>query len=61
MTETNAIKVTETVETDHPVVTCDSHGHPRVALRVSPETREVVCPYCSRRFVLAHGAKTPAH
>ncbi|MBK8174737.1 MAG: zinc-finger domain-containing protein [Rhodospirillales bacterium] len=30
-------------------------GHPRVYLTIEPEG-SVVCPYCSRRFVLAEGA-----
>ena len=40
----------------HPVVGCDGGGgalgHPLVYLRIEPEG-DVVCPYCSRRFVLA--------
>lgn len=38
------------------VVGCDGGGgalgHPLVYLRIEPEG-DVVCPYCSRRFVLA--------
>jgi uncharacterized Zn-finger protein len=45
-----------TVETT--TVRCDGGGgplgHPAVYLKI-PD-REVVCPYCSRRFVLAEGA-----
>ena len=44
-------------------VACDGGGgalgHPRVFLRIG-ETREIVCPYCSRRFVLAEGATADA-
>lgn len=39
-------------------IACDggdgAFGHPRVFLRILE--REVQCPYCSRRFVLAEGA-----
>ena len=45
------------------VVGCDGGGgalgHPLVYLRIEPEG-DVVCPYCSRRFVLAGGAGTAA-
>jgi uncharacterized Zn-finger protein len=45
------------------VVGCDGGGgalgHPLVYLRIEPEG-DVVCPYCSRRFVLAEGAGTAA-
>ena len=47
-------------------VACDGKdpplGHPRVFLAFKPGSREIVCPYCSRTFVLAEGASaTPAH
>lgn len=39
-----------------PRVMCDggegSLGHPAVYLSIRPDVGEVVCPYCSRRFVL---------
>ena len=35
------------------------HGHPKVYLKIG-DAGEVVCPYCSRRFILAEGAKTAA-
>lgn len=45
-------------------VGCDGSGgtlgHPRVFLRIGPEG-EVICPYCSRRFVLAAGAGAADH
>ncbi len=48
----------EVVHVDDRVVACDGGGgalgHPRVFLRI--EDREVVCPYCSRLFVLNEGA-----
>ncbi len=47
----------ETVYTTEPVVACDGGklGHPRVFLHMSP-AGEVVCPYCSRRFVRKMGS-----
>lgn len=51
--------VTDTVEVDTLEVACDGGegalGHPRVFLHIEPETRDVVCPYCSRRYVLREG------
>ncbi|HSU04985.1 MAG TPA: zinc-finger domain-containing protein [Acetobacteraceae bacterium] len=48
---------TETIHVDDPVVACDGGvgalGHPRVFLRI--ENREVMCPYCSRLFILNEG------
>ncbi len=44
-------------------VSCDGdalghpQGHPKVYLKIG-DSGEVVCPYCSRRFILAEGAKT---
>jgi uncharacterized Zn-finger protein len=43
-------------------VTCDGNGadpslgHPRIWLSFGEGEREIVCPYCSRSFVLAEGA-----
>jgi uncharacterized Zn-finger protein len=46
-------------------VACDGKdpalGHPRVFLTFKPGQTEIVCPYCSRHFVLAAGAKAAAH
>jgi uncharacterized Zn-finger protein len=48
----------ETIHVDDRVVACDGGGgplgHPRVFLKI--EEREVVCPYCSRLFILNEGA-----
>ncbi|HEX3346471.1 MAG TPA: zinc-finger domain-containing protein [Acetobacteraceae bacterium] len=48
----------EIISTDSPVVACDGGdgplGHPRVFLRIVGES--VVCPYCSRTYVLTEGA-----
>ncbi len=49
---------TAIIHVDDPVVACDGGdgvlGHPRVFLRI--EKHEVVCPYCSRMYVLNEGA-----
>ena len=48
----------ETITVQSNRVACDgvggALGHPRVWLQIG-ETRMVECPYCDRRFVLAHG------
>jgi uncharacterized Zn-finger protein len=48
----------ETIHVDDRVVACDGGGgplgHPRVFLKI--EDRQVVCPYCSRLFILNPGA-----
>ena len=37
-------------------------GHPKVYLTFKPDSQTVVCPYCSRTFVLADGATlAPGH
>lgn len=43
----------ETLYVTDPVVACDGGklGHPVVYLNLSPKG-EIVCPYCSRRYVL---------
>ncbi len=47
-----------------PTVACDGGngplGHPRVFLHFGSE-REVTCPYCSRAYQLAEGAKAHGH
>ena len=49
---------TEVIHVDNPVVPCDGGvgalGHPRVFLRIVQ--KEVMCPYCSRLYVLNEGA-----
>jgi uncharacterized Zn-finger protein len=51
----------ETVTVHTSRAACDGSGgtagHPRVFLHIDHETGQVVCPYCSRTFVLAEGAK----
>jgi uncharacterized Zn-finger protein len=48
----------ETIFVDQRVVGCDGGGgplgHPLVYLKIAD--RDVVCPYCSRHFVLTPGA-----
>ena len=49
---------TETIYVDSRTVACDGGngalGHPRVFLRIPGE--QVMCPYCSRLYVLNPGA-----
>jgi uncharacterized Zn-finger protein len=53
-----AITPTEIIHVDDPVVACDGGnaalGHPRVWLRIVD--KQVMCPYCSRLYVLNEGA-----
>jgi uncharacterized Zn-finger protein len=55
---TAPIEPTEIIHVDEPVVACDGGdgnlGHPRVFLRIV--TKDVMCPYCSRLYVLNEGA-----
>ena len=48
----------EIIHVDDRVVACDGGGgalgHPRVFLRI--EDQSVMCPYCSRLFLLNEGA-----
>ena len=52
------IEPSEIIHVDDPVVACDGGdgalGHPRVFLRIVDH--EVMCPYCSRLYVLNEGA-----
>jgi uncharacterized Zn-finger protein len=49
---------TETIQVDDRTVACDGGngplGHPRVFLYIDQQS--VICPYCSRLYVLATGA-----
>ena len=47
----------ERIEVETATVGCDGGalGHPMVYLQIGADG-EIVCPYCSRRFVLAEGA-----
>lgn len=55
----------ETVTVTAAKVACDGNsaeglGHPRVYLDLTADGR-IVCPYCSRTYVLAEGAKIGHH
>jgi uncharacterized Zn-finger protein len=53
----------ETFLVDDPIVACDGGdgglGHPRVFLHI--DHGEVVCPYCSRVYILKEGAGHGGH
>ena len=55
----------ETFHVDDRTVACDGGpdgsplGHPRVFLYI--EDHEVVCPYCSRVYILNEGASSGGH
>ncbi len=42
-------------------VSCDGGagalGHPKVYLEIAPHKKDIVCPYCSKKFVLEAGAE----
>lgn len=56
---------TEKVTVNTGTVSCDGGnpplGHPNVYLTFKADEREVVCPYCSKHFILSGDAKTAAH
>lgn len=56
--------LSDTIEVTTNDVACDGGsgalGHPRVWLHIKPETRDVVCPYCSRHYVLTPGVTATA-
>src|SRR5690348_8434104 len=60
----NVTEPFETITVDTDRVACDGGGgalgHPKVYLNLGEE-RRVECPYCSRLYVLAEGAKSGAH
>jgi uncharacterized Zn-finger protein len=55
---TSAPEATEIIHVDSRTVACDGGGgtlgHPRVYLHI--EFRDIVCPYCSRLYVLNEGS-----
>jgi len=57
-TSTNLVQPTEIIHVNCRTVACDGGdgalGHPRVFLRIPDE--QVMCPYCSRLYVLNPGA-----
>ncbi len=46
-------QIIDTIRVNKQKISCDggAEGHPRVYLHLEHETGEVICPYCSRRFV----------
>ena len=55
----------ETITVTTATVACDGNsaeglGHPRVYLDLTADG-SIVCPYCSRTYVLAEGAKIGHH
>jgi uncharacterized Zn-finger protein len=55
----------EVVHVDERTVACEgiggALGHPRVYLRIEGSARRIMCPYCSRLFVLNEGAGDDHH
>ena len=55
--------ITETIQVNEKRVACDGGngplGHPRIFLEIGAEG-EVVCPYCSRQYILSGTEKTDA-
>lgn len=53
----------ETIEVTSRKVACDGGdgplGHPRVYLTMDEDETQIVCPYCSRTFVLVEGGAEP--
>ena len=51
----------ETIEVTSHTVACDGGGgalgHPRVFLEIPHDAHEVICPYCSRNYVLVKPAE----
>jgi len=61
----SALDSIEPIYVETSTIGCDGGGgplgHPKVYLKIGAEG-EVVCPYCSRRFILAEGAEeAPGH
>jgi len=54
----------ETIEVTGHTVACDGGGgalgHPRVYLEIPEDTHQVVCPYCSRTYVMVAAADDQA-
>jgi uncharacterized Zn-finger protein len=54
---------TETTHVKTRAVSCDggdgAYGHPKIYLKIAGQS--VVCPYCSRLFVLEAGATDHSH
>ncbi len=54
----------EVIEVESMTVACDGGGgalgHPNVYLHLDEHDHDVVCPYCSRRYILKEGTKIAA-
>ena len=63
MDATTQKKPTEIIHVKTTAVSCDggngAYGHPRVYLKILDT--QIMCPYCSRLFVLEPGATDSAH
>jgi uncharacterized Zn-finger protein len=63
MDATTQNKPTEIIHVKTTAVSCDggngAYGHPRVYLKILDT--QIMCPYCSRLFVLEPGATDSAH
>ena len=55
--------IEETIYVDDTTVACDGGGgevgHPNVYLNLE-EKGEIICPYCSRKYILSENAKRAA-
>jgi uncharacterized Zn-finger protein len=63
MDNTSAKTPTEIINVHTRAVSCDggdgAYGHPKVYLRIAD--KQVMCPYCSRLFILEPGATDTSH
>ena len=54
------MKTFEAIQVQVLDVACDGGGgtlgHPKVYLHIDPEIGSIVCPYCSRTYLLKNGA-----
>ena len=54
---------TEIIHVQTPAISCDggdgAYGHPKVYLRIMAQ--QILCPYCSRLFVLEPGFTDSGH
>lgn len=59
------MKPFEVIELQSLEVACDGGGgalgHPRVFLHIDQDHGFITCPYCSRKYVLKHLHRRPAH
>lgn len=57
-------EIFETIHVEDRTVACDGGdgplGHPRVYLTIKADREDVVCPYCSRQYVLKPHTVTDA-